>query len=804
MKKWIKKHSSSKLMILFLSVGFVFIFLIIAGSSYAYFVTTVKGKEMVIYTGTLAVNYAKKTDVINNLTAYPMSDTEGLATTAHEFTVTNNGNIDARYRVRLETDSTVTNMIDLRYVKISYQVDGNEYSTPMLLSDLGGSLVFIKNNVLTPSSSNTIGIKLWIDLNAGNDIQNKEFKVRIVVDSIQNVDDGYVADTIPIIYLNKDSNGNQDIHLTVGDTYNELGVEKIEDDKDIFTTDQATISYEYYDGSNLNVVSSVDTSKTGIYYVNYSVTDSANNTCKVTRVVTVNNSSIIPSISLVGDSSISLGEGDYYKENGATVADNNRLVIVGEVNTKAVGSYTIRYIVVDSNGNVNSVVRIVTVNSKYKEGILNGTDPVLADNLVPVVISDSGVAVKASSASDWYSYENKNWANSVILKDETIKYQNGETIPEDNIESYFVWIPKYSYQIWDLGNYSSLTSLSSKEQEIKIKFGTSNTSDSVSGECATPFSNNQGIAGSSGNCKVGDYMTHPAFLAFGTTGLWVGKFETGYDGATSATEAQINSIDTSKIIIKPNVYSWRNMTIGNMFKNSYDYNRNLDSHLMKNTEWGAVAYLHHSKYGSQASLRLNNNSAYITGYAATVEPTLGYSKITSVEGNRMESTALKMDGTYTINYLNNKSVVASTTGNYSGVYDMSGGAWEYTLGYTVAATTVGGDSGITTLYPDFFNDNNYLKYWDRYNSTAVTNYNNRILGDATGEMGEFGHEVDPDGNARYKASWYKDYAFYSTSASPWFVRGGIWYHGTESGAFAFLYGRGHMISEVSFRIVLAP
>ena len=393
MKKRLEKHNNIKLVILSFSIGFILLFLMIAGTSYAYFVTTVKGKEMVIYTGTLAVNYAKKTDVISNLTAYPMSDTEGLATSAHEFTVANNGNIDARYRVRLETDSTVTNMIDLRYVKLSYQVDGNGYSTPMLLSDLGSSLVFIKNNILNPSNSNTIGIKLWIDLNAGNDIQNKEFKARIVVDSIQNVDDGYVADTVPIIYLNKDNNGNQDIHLIVGDTYNELGVEKIEDDKDIFTTNQATISYEYYDGSNLDVVSSIDTSKTGIYYVNYSVTDSANNTCKVTRVVTVNNSSIIPSISLVGDSSITITEGDTYIESGVSVTDSNRVVTIGVVNTKTIGDYVIRYIVIDSNGNLNSVIRNVKVI-----GLEKLSTKILADNTL--ITKEPTLTTSSNNTSD--------------------------------------------------------------------------------------------------------------------------------------------------------------------------------------------------------------------------------------------------------------------------------------------------------------------------------------------------------------------------------------------------------------------
>ena len=453
----------------------------------------------------------------------------------------------------------------------------------------------------------------------------------------------------------------------------------------------------------------------------------------------------------------------------------------------------------------NSLNKVVSIY--YQEEILNGSYPVLKDNLIPVIISNTGVVTKADTSKEWYSYEKKNWANSVILKDESVQYKNGETIPESNIESYFVWIPKYSYQLFDLGNYSSLTSISDKTQEIKIKFGTSNTSDSISGECTTPFFNNQGIAGSSGNCKLGDYMTHPAFLAFDTLGLWVGKFETGYEGATTTAGAQVNNVDTSKIIIKPNVYSWRNITVGNAFKNSYDYNRNLDSHMMKNTEWGSVAYLQHSKYGSQANIRINNNSSNATGFAGTEEPTLGYNGGTSIAGNRIESTNLGTDGIYTINYLNSKSVVASTTSNYSGIYDMSGGAWEYVMGYTTGATTLGGSSNITSLYSNFFNNSIYTKYWDKYTSTSTTvntNYNNRILGDATGEMGTFGSEKDPSGGILNKSSWYKELALFANYSRPWFPRGGCWTDGTESGIFAFYYSIGSIHINMSYRIILAP
>ena len=435
--------------------------------------------------------------------------------------------------------------------------------------------------------------------------------------------------------------------------------------------------------------------------------------------------------------------------------------------------------------NVYADGKVVTADNTYKEAILNGTDPVISDNLIPVVISNAGAVTKADTSKEWYSYEKKNWANSVILKDKSVVYKNGEEIPEDNIESYFVWIPRYKYKIFNTGSYTGLTAISNSAQTIEVVFENKDT---------TP----------SNGTTVGSYLTHPAFTSLDVNGIWVGKFETGYDGATSTAAAQVNSVDTSKIVIKPNVYSWRNITVGNAFKNSYEYRRDLDSHMMKNTEWGSVAYLQHSAYGSGASVRINNNSSYITGYAATVEPTLGYNSGNSIEGNRNESIILGIDGTYTKNYLNQYSIVASTTNNYSGIYDMSGGAWEYVMGYTTGATTVGGSSGITNLYSNFFSDSSYSKYWDKYTSTVNTNYNNRILGDSTGEMGPFIGGRNPDGGTRNISSWYNDYAHFIISSYPWFVRGGDWTDGTLSGDFAFSFNSGGILTSTSYRIVLAP
>ena len=458
----------------------------------------------------------------------------------------------------------------------------------------------------------------------------------------------------------------------------------------------------------------------------------------------------------------------------------------------------------------------------YIDPILNGADPVLTDNLIPVTIDNTGVVKKADITKDWYSYENKKWANAVVLKDNTVNYTINQTIPESNIESYFVWIPKYSYKLFDIGNYNSTTTsvdipadFESKAKAIDIRFGLTNTTD-TSTECATPLNQDgtQALAGESGNCAVGKYMTHPAFITMNSNGLWVGKFETGYEGTAPG-----NTYDTSKIVVKPNVYSWRSMTVGNMFKNSYNYMREEDSHMMKNTEWGAMAYLSHSIYGtcngsSCTDVRINNNRSYVTGFAAIESPTKPTAGGTSIEGNRIEAVNPNTDGTYAINYLNTASQVASTTLNYTGIYDTSGVAHEYVAGYTTNAVTNSSTNGdlseITSLYNDFYNDSNYLKYWDIYLSTGWQNYNNRILGDATGEMGPFIYTQDLDSNGsggynyRNKSSWYFDSGYFVHSTSPWFTRGLAWSNGIEAGTFAFSTHYGSATSGISFRLVLAP
>ena len=135
---------------------------------------------------------------------------------------------------------------------------------------------------------------------------------------------------------------------------------------------------------------------------------------------------------------------------------------------------------------------------------------------------------------------------------------------------------------------------------------------------------------------------------------------------------------------------------------------------------------------------------------------------------------------------------------------MSGGTYEYVMGYSTSASVVGGSSKITEVYTDFFTNSDFEKYYDEYSNTINLNYNNRILGDATGEMGPFISQTDPDKAIRNVGSWYKDYALFPYPQYPWFYRSGAFYNGNSSGVFCFYASSGHVSAGVSFRVVLAP
>ena len=104
---------------------------------------------------------------------------------------------------------------------------------------------------------------------------------------------------------------------------------------------------------------------------------------------------------------------------------------------------------------------------------LNGADPVISGELIPVELSNNGEVTYSNRGDSWYNYCEQKWANAVILVDSPSQtYNIGDTIQERDIESYFVWIPRYRYKLFHTNQVDGVTDKLSESiaQEIEIEF----------------------------------------------------------------------------------------------------------------------------------------------------------------------------------------------------------------------------------------------------------------------------------------------------------------------------------------------
>ena len=406
---------------------------------------------------------------------------------------------------------------------------------------------------------------------------------------------------------------------------------------------------------------------------------------------------------------------------------------------------------------------VLGINQKDTSG---ANTPVLASNMIPVYYDDSKNVWKCAdkdnkdSLTRWYNYDYKMWANAVTINysdssiknryfnsDGTLKIKPGEEVLMADITTMWVWIPRFNAVT--PSNYNGGTQ--AKPNAIDVTFVKQNETALY----AFTFGNKE------------------------LSGFWYGKFETSHTTlASSSTKNNLGCTNetcsnANGIIIKPNETSLRYNNVSNFFfasrsmeqpNNSFGFiSSEVDTHMSKNNEWGAVAYLTHSIYGRCTSsttcteVGINNNGSYKTGYGA---PAGSNTSVT----NGAYYTSLGKD--------------ASTTGNIYGIYDMSGGAGEFVMGVYNKKPDASGFN----ILPD-------EKYYNNYTGTSYT-----------------GHALTETKN------WYSDYADFVGSAFPWFVRGGVYYNSSSAGVFGFsrdignsnfLNSSGDSLSDNSSRIVIS-
>ena len=387
--------------------------------------------------------------------------------------------------------------------------------------------------------------------------------------------------------------------------------------------------------------------------------------------------------------------------------------------------------------------------------------PVLASNMIPVYYDETTETWKKADLANpnntykWYDYNNGMWANAVtVTGTNRTKYLNatpGTTISMDDINTMWVWIPRFNAVT--PSNYNGGTQ--AKPNAIDVTF-------------------------------VKPNETAIDAFTFGTKqlgGFWYGKFEIGGTLASSCTNETCN---VSNIVVKPNVSSLRSQRVSSFFfasrsmeqtGNNFGFVKDeVDTHMSKNNEWGAVAYLTQSIYGrcttstSCTEIGINNNSSFITGYGA---PAGSSDSVT----NGAYNTTLGKD--------------ASTTGTIYGIYDMSGGAWEYVMG-VLADPNGKPRSGYSSLYNSGFTG--MLKDGTTY--TGITFPDSKYYNLYTGSS-YTGHALTETKN------WYGDIAFFVDSSYPWFIRGGYYSNGTRAGVFYFCNNIDYSNNYYSSRLVIS-
>lgn len=262
--------------------------------------------------------------------------------------------------------------------------------------------------------------------------------------------------------------------------------------------------------------------------------------------------------------------------------------------------------------------------------------------------------------AEWYNYANAKISEPKLTGQmKPIKYigenQTGNKWANATTMdgSMWVWIPRYAYKITS-GYHSSTAGT------IEIAF--LDTQDNfLNGENGTITRNPK--EDGAGTTK---WLVHPAFTSsaengggFGELeGLWVGKFESTV--SAGILNAQINSTESILNVLPGERKAYGKLnTMYRLAKNSkFGEEAELNSHMAKNSEWGAIAYLGHSKYGTNG-IQVENG-------------TMG-----EYAGNRVVKEI----------YTTNKK--QSTTANAYGVFGMNDQTPEAVAGYTIAASDAG-------------------------------------------------------------------------------------------------------------------
>ena len=696
-----------------IALALLFVFVSLSETTYSLFLKSDTTNEFNYNTGLLNIEIIESEKLVLENT-FPVVDSKGIKGTPYVLKLKNTGTIPYLFDLKMLA-SNEDDAIDYKYIKVS--VDDN---LPHTLYSLNN--VIASNEIIYPDEEKSYSIKIWLDKDTPNNELGKSFIAK-------------VNTTGKNIYKTLDSSGANHPNITA----DLIPVYYSESDNTWHTADKNNINanYKWYDYDNkmwANAITVKDSDK-------YIFDITRKNDIKVSDV-TIDNGNIIidnkyldTNFSNYSDNVISSffrikfnGNNDkkYILSNGLISYyydyDNQKFNFINNGNTVSSNAINLeknKWYIIGYTYDLNNIKFYVNGNNigsaSINGGISNGSTFKLGTNNSANVISNITIGdtlIYNRILSDNEIKNNYSTSINIINNGLLIGYSEftpmtlneyyhlnkpGTTILNKDIKSSYVWIPRFKYMVWNGLGENGVDSYQAYQKGINISFengtnksGVINCNNNI---CYSDATNTTVLS----NLDNGKYYTHVAFNKHDSpvTGFWVSKYE-------------ISTDKSQNIIVSKDKEIWRNNNLVNYY--AAIKNMNTNAAIIKNSEWGAIVYLTHSKYGvcnSDSCKVINGNNTYISG-------------------NSLED---------------------STTGNIYGVFDMSGSASEIVM------------SSYPTDKSELSLDSNEVS------DIPISNYDYEIYDNVEFILGDATKELNLDNGI-----WHDDTVNFDTGS--WIIRGG--------------------------------
>lgn len=716
-----------------LLIAIIFVAVSLSGTTYSLFIKVDDTNQFNYKTGILDLEFQEE-NVIELPEAFPVSDTKGMSYEPYTLSIKNIGSIAYIFDLKV-SDNDDNKLINSKYIKV--QIDDN---LPITLQNSNNTLK--KNIILYPGETIKFKIKMWLDINTPNTELGKQFNATLITSGSS-------------FYKTLDESGAN--HPSLED--NMLPVYYDEYNKVWKKADESNLddSYKWYDYDDKMWANSI-VLKDGEKVI-HDISSKNNN------IKNISNINVADKNLILENNKLDINLSNYINKNISIV---ERLALNdlkhNDIDIISSDGFNLRYntknnnFIIDINGfNIISNKYIIEENKFY---IISFT---MSDKDINLYINGSSIlnysmAINTNYniltiggignvlVSDLYVYNdiltskevNNNYRDNLILITDNLVsgYNNfypmttdtyykssplGTTIKDSDINEFYVWIPRFKYRLWNVTGEPNISSYDAYTKGIDISFEKNKESGgSIYCKDNICYSDEERTISLTQNDNDKYYTPSSFTNNEELLGFWVGKYEVSNGCKDNCLT------NSSDLTILPNQESWRNNNLSNYYEaikgkgNSY--------HIIKNSEWGTISYLSHSKYGICSNM-----------------------KCTEIASNNT--------------YISGKEGKDSTTGNIYGVYDMAGSASEFVMANYTSNNSLA------------LNNSNF-KYNVTIPSTDYDLYSgtNFILGDATKEILLTQSST---------GSWDNNYSIFIDKVNNWFIRGGM--AGNEVGNGIFYY-----------------